>query len=326
MANTTGRFPQFSRLPPELRDQIWSDAFPEARTYEVLDSPCSVPAQAGPCAKLMFADVRNEPPPALARVCRDSRQAVLRHYKPLAFSGVVKHINLSRDILLLDSYLQVRRLLKVIRLLSQIESVRRSATRIALGTSWGLHTGLHLRLFHKAVRTKQNMARLLGHLSKFLSLEAIILVVYQRSAFNLTFSQPNRTTVPWDHHDLCEAYHYRFNINFNLENYWLRRPYQTRLVRYDPEAQKIEKPLPARTSKSCCRDPQPRGYQVRDLKRMFEKSLQSVTENGRFFPARLYEPPKLETATLTWIYTGFGYENPLDSRIPPRRQSDLWSS
>ncbi|KAJ8120814.1 hypothetical protein ONZ43_g2573 [Nemania bipapillata] len=154
------------------------------------------------------------------------------------------------------------------------------------------------------------MARLLEHLSKFLNLEAIILVVYQRSAFNLTFSQPNRTTVPWDHHDLWEAYHYRFNVNFNLENYWLRRPYQTKLVRYDPEVQKTEKPhVPTRISKSCCRDPQPRGHQVRDLKRMFEKSLQSVAENGRFLPSGVYEPPKLETATLTWIYTGFGYGN-----------------
>lgn len=175
---------------------------------------------------------------------------------------------------------------------------------------WGLHTGLHLRLFHKAVQTKQNMARLLGHLSKFPNLEAIILVVYQRSTFNLTFSQPNRTTIPWEHHDFWEAYHYRFNVNFNLENYWLRRPYQTKLVRYDPEAQKAEKLLAStRISKSYCRDPQPRGHQVRDLKMMFEKSLRTVVANGQFSPAGLYEPPKLETATLTWIYTGFGYGN-----------------
>jgi hypothetical protein len=154
------------------------------------------------------------------------------------------------------------------------------------------------------------MARLLEHLSKFHRLEAIILVVYQRSAFNLTFALPNRHTLPWDHHDLCEAYHFRFNVNFNLENYWLRRPYQTRLVRYDPEAQKAEKPsASSRLSKSCCRDPQPRGHQVRDLKRIFEKSLRSVVEDGAFLPTGLYKPPKLETATLTWIYTGFGYSS-----------------
>ncbi|KAI0974602.1 hypothetical protein F4678DRAFT_382566 [Xylaria arbuscula] len=307
MATFADGFPQFSKLPPELRDQIWAFAFPETRTYEVLDSPCSSPLQAGASAKLMFADVRNEPPPALARVCRDSRQAVLRYYKPLVFSGVVKHINLSRDIFLLDSYLQVRRLLKVIRLLSQVESVRRSVCRIALGTSWGLHTGLHLRLFHKTVRTKQNMARLLQHLSKFTNLEAIILVVYQRSSFNLLFSQTIRTTVAWDHHDLWEAYHYRFNVNFNLENYWLRRPYETKLVRYDPETNIVKKPVTfTRMSKSPCRDPQPQGYQVRDLKRVFEKSLHSVVDNS-LLSAGSYELPKLETATLTWIYTGLSY-------------------
>ncbi|KAI1169569.1 hypothetical protein F4777DRAFT_203330 [Nemania sp. FL0916] len=312
MTSLAAGFPQFSRLPPELRDQIWGYAFPEARIYEVLDSPCSAPSQASPSAKLMFADVRNEPPPALARVCRDSRQAVLRRYKPLAFSGTVKHINLDRDILLLDSYLQVRRLLKVIRLLSQIESVRRHTSRIALGTSWGLHTGLHLRIFHKAVRTKKNMARLLGYLSKFTRLEAIILVVYQRSTFNLALSQSTRMTVPWDHHDLWEAYHYRFNVNFDLENYWLRRPCQTKLVRYDPESQKAGKPpyaLYARASpKSCCRDPQPRGHQVRDLKRMFEKALRGAAEDRQLLPVR-YELPKMETATLTWIYTGVGYKD-----------------
>ncbi|KAI8632512.1 hypothetical protein F5Y19DRAFT_366186 [Xylariaceae sp. FL1651] len=308
MANAMASFPQFSKLPLELRDQIWSYAFPEARIYEILDSPCSSPARAEPASRLMFADVRNEPPPPLARVCRDARQAVLRRYKPLAFSGVIKHINLSRDILLLDSYLQVRRLIKVIRLISQIEPIRRSASRIALGTSWGLHTGLHLRLFHKAVRTKQNMARLLGHLSKFLKLEAIILVVYQRSALNLTSSLPSHQTLPWNHHDLWEPYHFRFNVNFNLENYWLRRPYQTKLVRYDPEAQKVERPLASRRlSKSCCRDPQPRGQQVRDLKKLFEKSMLSVAEDSSSPSMGPCELPKLETATLTWIYTGFSY-------------------
>ncbi|KAI0147667.1 hypothetical protein GGR57DRAFT_493787 [Xylariaceae sp. FL1272] len=297
-------FPQFSKLPPELRDQIWGYAFPEARIYEVLDSPCTSASHAGPANRLMFADIRNEPPPALARVCRDSRQAVLRHYRPLAFSGVVKHINLSRDILLLDSYLQVRRLLKVIRLLSQIEQVRRTISRIALGTSWGLHTGLHLRLFHKTVRTKQNMTRLMGYLSRFSRLEALILVVYQRSAFNLTLTFPNQPSLPWKHYDLWEPYHSRYNVNFNLENYWLRRPYQTKIMQYAPETQKSVSPLPqTRQSKALCRDPQPRGYQVRDLKKTFENSLRSVANDGVESSDSV---PRLETATLTWIYTGVG--------------------
>ncbi|KAI1333026.1 hypothetical protein F5Y16DRAFT_393431 [Xylariaceae sp. FL0255] len=329
-------FPQFARLPPELRDQIWNYAFPEARIYEVLDSPCVSSAQRGLANKLMFADVRNEPPPPLARVCRDARQAVLRRYKPLAFSGVVKHINLGRDILLLDSYLQVRRLLKVVRLLSQIEQVRRSMSRIALGTSWGLHAGLHLRLFHKTVRTKQNMTRLLEHLSRFARLESLILVVYQRSAFNITtiassfpvtptnhhhhpHPSPIPNMLPWNHYDLCEPYYSRFNVNFNLENYWLRRPYQTKLVQYDPEspysrgAATHDPPNNMRRhSKSTRRDPQPRGHQVRDLKGMFERSVRSVVDGeskgkGEDGVLGAYRPPELETATFTWVYTGIGY-------------------
>lgn len=305
----------------------------------------------------MFADVRNEPPPILARVCRDARQAVLRFYKPVVFSGVVKHVDLNRDIFLLDSYLQVRRLLKVVRLLSQIESIRRNASRLALGTSWGIQTGLHLRLFHRTVRTEQNMRRLLQSLSRFKKLEAIILVVYQRTAFNLRWCHSNHITVPWDHHDFLEPYYYRYNVNFNLENYWLRRPHETKLVQYnyeghgtkslqyDYEGCGTEKSLiPVRISKPAYRDPQPRGRQyvilvlsftsqrilhwtytfrrdsaidsnantciflrVRELKKRFEKSLHSVAENGRAFPAGSYVPPKLETATLTWIYMGSAY-------------------
>ncbi|KAI1110810.1 hypothetical protein F5Y14DRAFT_338919 [Nemania sp. NC0429] len=311
MASGMVSFPYFSKLPPELRDQIWGYAFPEARIYEVLDSPSSTPSQAGPSAKLMFADVRNEPPPVLARVCRDSRQAVLRHYKPLAFSGVVKHINLRRDILLLDSYLQVRRLLKVVRLLSQIESVRRLVSRIALGTSWGLHTGLYLRIFQKPAQTQQNMKRLLVFLSKFTNLDALILVVFQRSAFNLIVGESDPVMIPWDHHDLHEVYHYALDANFNMDNYWQSRPQQAKLVQFDPEAQKTEKPSSAAaataatraSSKSGHSNPQPQGHHVRDLKRTFEKALRMAAVGG------LCEPPKLETATLTWIYTGYGREN-----------------
>ncbi|KAI1819067.1 hypothetical protein F4861DRAFT_189523 [Xylaria intraflava] len=301
MASLADGFPQFPRLPTELRDQIWRYAFPEPRTYEVLDAPRYSPmSRQGPSAKVIFADIRNEPLPALARVCRDARQAVLRRYKPIALSGVVKHINLDRDIILLDSYLQVRRLLKVVRLLSQIESVRRNATRIALGTSWGIHSGLHLRIFHKAVRTKQNMARLLGYLSKFPRLEEIILIVCQRSTFNVPFPQPNHT--PWDHHFLWETYNSPYYINFILDNHGLHKPSQSKLVPYDAESQKTEKStISTSTSKCSYRDPHPRGHQVQDLKVMFENSLRSVVEKNSSLPDS-YEPPRLETATLVWIY------------------------
>ncbi|ORY60246.1 uncharacterized protein BCR38DRAFT_412426 [Pseudomassariella vexata] len=301
-----GGFPQFSRLPLELRDQIWGYALPEPRVYEVIDSPSSSTPQSTPASRLMFADVRNEPPPAIARVCHDARQAVLRRYKPLVFSGTVKHIDLSRDIILLDSYLQVKRLLKVIRLLSQIEVLRKSIYRLALGTSWGLYTGLHLRMFHKTVQTKRNMTKFLEHLSKFRRLKTLILVVYQRSAFNLKLRWPSEhQSLSWRHYDLWQPYHYNFNVNFNFDNYFLRRPHQSMLVKYESEVvdkTNITCPQVApRQPKQQPQDPQPCGHQVHELKDTFERWMLKLEKEGCIGE---YQPPALETATLTWIYAG----------------------
>ncbi|KAI0019548.1 hypothetical protein F4780DRAFT_780393 [Xylariomycetidae sp. FL0641] len=309
MVPQSSTFPQFSKLPLELRDLIWAYALPEPRVYEVLDSPCSSPLQASPACRLMFADVRNEPPPQMARVCQDARQAVLRRYKPLAFSGTVKHIDLTRDIILLDSYLQVRKLLKVLRMLSQIESIRRSASRIALGTSWGLHNGLHLRLFHKMVHTRKNMAKFLAYVLKFRQLRTIILVVYQRSAFHMRLRIPDHRTLPWQHYDLCEPYHFSFNINFNIDNYWLRRPYQTKLVRYDPATFKSEKTrLGLKDPKHSFHDALPHTCQVLDLMETFKTWLK-LTAGDMATSHSILSTPKLETATLTWIYTASGGSN-----------------
>ncbi|KAH8675930.1 hypothetical protein BX600DRAFT_432467 [Xylariales sp. PMI_506] len=321
MTASAPSFPQFTKLPLELRDQIWGYALPEARVYEVLDSSCSTQSQSTPSSRLMFADARNEPPPAIARVCRDARHAVLRRYRPLVFSNTVKHIDLSRDILLLDSYLQVKRLLKVTRLLSQVEAVRTKACRIALGTSWGFYTGLHLRLFHKTVQTKRNMEKFLTHLSKFRRLQKIILVVYQRSAFNLRLKVPEHQPPHWRQDELHDQCRSNFDgFNFNFDNYFLRRPYQSRLVRYEAKAEKVEKTTTTsstttgpsatntntgRPSKQQAVDPQPRGHQVTDLKETFEKWIEKLAEEGTL--GGDFQPPALETAALTWIYTGTGY-------------------
>ncbi|KAI0125840.1 hypothetical protein BJ170DRAFT_632755 [Xylariales sp. AK1849] len=253
----------------------------------------------------MFADVRNEPPPAIGRVCRDARHAVARRYRPLVFSNTVKHIDLSRDIFLLDSYLQIKRLIKVARLLSQIEAFRTRACRIALGTSWGLYTGLHLRLFHKTVKTEKNMTKFMAHISKLRRLKTIILVVYQRSAFNLRLKCPDRQPLPWRHYDFYESYHFNFNVNFNFDNYFLRRPYQSMLARYDPEVEKMDKSqMFVWQSKQPLLDPQPRGHQVHGLKETFENWMRKLSEGGSLGD---FKPPSLETATLTWIYTGVSY-------------------
>ena len=297
---TEQTFSQFSKLPFELRDLIWSYALPEPRVYEVLDSPSSAQARNTPSSRLMFADIRNEPPPTLGWVCQDARRAVSHRYKPLVFSGTVKHVDLSRDIILLDSYLQVKRLLKVMRLLSQIDTVRRHATKIALGTSWGLYTGLHLRLFHKSVRTHQNLARFLQHISKFWQMKDIVLVVYQRSAFNLKRRIPDRPRLPWQHYDLYESYHYNFNVNYNVDNYFARRPCHSRLVRYDPGFNKADRAnFPVPQHKQYSYGPLPLGHQVQELKTTFEQWMGKVVKDGCIGNA---EPPRLETATLTWIY------------------------
>ncbi|KAK8027922.1 hypothetical protein PG991_004978 [Apiospora marii] len=267
---TEQTFFQFSKLPFELRDLIWSYALPEPRVYEVLDSPSSAHHHNIPSSRLMFADIRNEPPPTLGRVCQDARRAVSHRYKPLVFSGTVKHVDLSRDIILLDSYLQVKRLLKAMRLLSQIDTVRRHATKIALGTSWGLYTGLHLRLFHKSVRTQQNLAR------------------------------PDRPRLPWQHYDLYESYHYNYNVNYNVDNYFVRRPCHSRLVRYDPGIAKADRiHLSVPQHKQYSYGPLPLSHQVHELKTTFEQWMGKVVEAGSLGNA---EPPRLETATLTWIY------------------------
>lgn len=293
-------FPQFSKLPPELRDHIWSYTFPEPRVYEVLDVPCSALPQRTPSGRLMFADSRTEPPPAIGMVCCDARQAVLRRYRPLVLAGTLKYIDLSRDIIFLDSYLQVKRLLKVVRLLGQIELVRKTATNLALGTSWGFYSGLHLRLFHKSVRTQENMAKLLGHVAKFRRLKTIILVVYQQSVFRPRGKWPDRSSLHWQHHNLCQFYRANFNVKYDLENYLLRRPCQSRLALHDSSADRSNDVLlPGRPPKQYTHGPQPSLYQVRELRENFDYWIQKLLQDGTLGDLA---PPGLETATLTWVY------------------------
>lgn len=209
----------------------------------------------------------------------------MRRYKPIVLSGTVKFLDLRRDVLLFDSYLQVRRLLKAIRLLSQVDVIRKNISQIALGTSWGLHAGLQLRLFHRSVQTKRNMAKLLKHLAQFKKLEVVKLVVYQRSAFSLqvqwldqrcfawnTTPTPIPTTRPAMQRHIHQhqpsrmsavstgvaqspGFHYNYHVNFNLENYWLRRPCHSSLEDYITEdlheARGTHDKLSSSASKSC---------------------------------------------------------------------------
>lgn len=146
------------------------------------------------------------------------------------------------------------------------------------------------------------MARLLVYLSKFIKLDAIILVVFQHStsASEPSFFESNLLNIPRGRQDLHDVYAH-FSVNPDID-YWQRIPYPVKLVPYEPEVQKIEKPSGSpRGSKSCHRDPQPKNYyNIRELKRTFEKAFRKAAADGRFFPTGPHEPPKLETATVLW--------------------------
>ena len=189
---TPGRFSHFQRLPAEIRTMIWEYSLPESRVYEVLDAPNAkqrTPAQKG----LMFANVHPEPPPALAAVCRESRYFVLHHYKPLTLGATTKYVDLSRDILLLEPYLLVKRLHRTLHFMSQVPLIRDNINRLALGTSYGVYTGIcHPVLSWKV--SKNNMGKLLSSLAKFPKLRQLIFIVHQEFQFEFDFRFPGTMT------------------------------------------------------------------------------------------------------------------------------------
>ncbi|KXX74099.1 hypothetical protein MMYC01_208915 [Madurella mycetomatis] len=189
---TPDRFTNFQRLPAEIRMMIWEYALPDARVYEVLDAPNSkqkTPPQQG----LMFANVHPEPPPALAAVCQESRYYVLRHYKPLTLGATTKFVDMSRDMLLLEPYLLVKRLHRTLHFMSQIPLVRDHATRLALGTSYGVYPGIFHPVLGRKV-SKNNMAKLLSSLAKFPKLKTLIFIVHQEFQFEFDFRFPGTMT------------------------------------------------------------------------------------------------------------------------------------
>ncbi|EMT62182.1 hypothetical protein FOC4_g10015268 [Fusarium odoratissimum] len=111
-------FVAFNNLPAEIRSMVWAYALPEPRVYEILDTPFSTlktPASTG----LMFSSSSHDAPPVLAAVCRESRAFVLRRYRPLTLSDTIKYIDPSRDIILLQPYLLIKRLLRTLHELNR---------------------------------------------------------------------------------------------------------------------------------------------------------------------------------------------------------------
>lgn len=179
------KFEGFGRLPPEIRNMVWEYSLPDSRVYEVLDAPNAkqkTPAHRG----LMFANVHPEPPPALSAVCRESRYFVLHHYKPLTLGNTTKYVDLSRDILLLEPYLLIKRLHRTLHFMSQIPLLRENINRLALGTSYGVYTGICHPVLSWRV-SKGNMSKLLTALAKFPRLKALVFIVHQEFQFEFDF-------------------------------------------------------------------------------------------------------------------------------------------
>lgn len=174
-------FTSFRNLPAEIRTMIWEYSLPSSRVYEILDAPKAT-QRTNPVAGLMFANIHQEPPPALSAVCRESRYFVLHHYKPLTLGLTTKYVDLSRDILLLEPYLQIKRLHRTLHFMAQIPLMRDNINRLALGTSFGVYTGIcHPVVNCKSAKT--NVPKLLAGLRRFPRLMTVIFIVHQEFQF-----------------------------------------------------------------------------------------------------------------------------------------------
>lgn len=171
---------KFPLLPPELRNIIWELSLPEARVFDIYPASTSqkTPAHKG----LRFANLRSEPPPPPAAVCRESRSLALHHYRPLtlgAGAGTTKYVDPARDVLLLESCLLERNLLRALLFLGRIPLVRDHLRSLALGTSYGVHTGVSHPVLGWKKLTRGNMGRFLARLAAFPALERLVFVLHQ---------------------------------------------------------------------------------------------------------------------------------------------------
>lgn len=173
----------FSYLPPELRNAIWELSLPPSRVFDIYPASTSqkTPAHQG----LRFASLHSEPPPPLAGVCRESRSLALHHYRALTLSGTTKYVDLARDVLLLESCLFERNLLRTLLFMGGIPLLRDGLRRLAFGTSYGVHTGLWHPVLAWKKLTKNNMGRFLQRIGVFGKLEKLVFVVHQEVQYEV---------------------------------------------------------------------------------------------------------------------------------------------
>lgn len=176
-------FHKFTLLPAELQNSIWESALPAPRVFDIYPASTSqkTPADQG----LRFANPCSEPPPPLAAVCRESRSLSLHHYRALTLGGTTKYVDLARDILLLESYLFERALLRTLLFMTKIPLIRDNLRSLAFGTSYGVHTGVWHPILGWKKLTRSNMGRLLQRLGTFEKLERMIFVVNQEVQYEV---------------------------------------------------------------------------------------------------------------------------------------------
>jgi hypothetical protein len=328
-------FDKFPRLPAEIRSMIWEYALPDARVYEVLDAPNAkqrTPAHDG----LMFANVHPEPPPALASVCRESRSFVLHNYKPLRLGRTTKYVDLSRDMLLLEPYLLVKRLHRTLNFMTQIPLIRDNLSCLALGTSYGIVTGIcHPVLSWKVA--KGNMGKMLASLAKFPRLRTLIFVVHQEFQFEFDFNHQKQqhllssgysalpsppdshsnsaagTPDPYSYDGLSarpqlvhQAYRFKFDIETNINHTPGRRPHTNEMLYYplaiDEDNDDWEEGAGVGDESECC-DPWPTNDDWRRFRKRFRGAIHKSFELGlaaQFTPETF---PQLKGASLLWRYT-----------------------
>ncbi|KAF4953987.1 hypothetical protein FSARC_12275 [Fusarium sarcochroum] len=298
-------FPSFTKLPAELRSMVWAFALPEPRVYEILDTPYSTlktPASTG----LMFASSSHDAPPVLAAVCRESRVFVLRRYRPLTLSDTTKYINPNQDLILLEPYLLIKRLLRVLHSLAEIDFMKINMRQVAFGTSYGFSTGIFHPILSGRV-SKNNMKMLLRKLERFPHLKRVLFVVHEE--FKCTVLESPVTE--WPHrlqlnsHDLLKhdddansriTWHFHRN---ELQYY----PLQTE----DTEQDDID--MTASVSDGEEEDVElnrkPTNDDWRRFKRRFLKAVYStLTKELREKPQQELLPLRIDGASLSWTYRG----------------------
>ena len=301
VATMPAGFQMFPRLPAEMRTMIWGYALPEPRVFEMLDTPhanLKTLAEAG----LTFANKCHEPPPELAAVCRESRAFVLHQYKALTLSGTTKYLNPSHDIILLEPYLLIRRLLRALHFLAQIRPIRDHIRLLALGTSYGFSTGISHPVLSGKV-SKNNMSTLLGKLARFPKLKKLLFVVHQE----FQFSNPGFALPSWSYR--LQLFHHNYPFKYDSEVgahpfFFHQNEFQNYPLRLEENKDdEFDLTQLADEDEDEWRDRRPTNDDWRRFKRRFLKAMYLTVEKGPRVAAILEQPTlNIEGASLLWKY------------------------